>query len=82
MKYVFVLEHLHTHEDGEECWKKIGIYKTFEDALSAIQRVNMLTGFSDYPNLIDHDNPESVNGFNIDTYELNVDHWGEGYVTV
>lgn len=40
METVFVLEHLHTQEDGEECWKRIGIYKTYEVALAAIQRAN------------------------------------------
>lgn len=81
MKYVFVLEHLHTHDNDEECWKRIGIYKTREEALEAIQRVNMQPGFSDYPNIIDWDSTECKNGFNIDEYELNEDHWAEGYVT-
>lgn len=82
MKSVYVLDHLHTHENGEECWKKIGIYKTYEDALVAIERVNKLPGFSDHPDLIDHDDPKCKNGFNIDEYELNVDYWDQGYVTV
>ena len=82
MKSVFVLEHLHTHDDSEECWKRIGIYKTQEDALKAIHRANTQPGFSDYPELINYDNPDCKNGFNIDEYELNIDHWKEGYATV
>jgi hypothetical protein len=82
MKSVFVLEHLHTHPDGEECWKKIGIYKTHNDALAAIECIKIQSGFSDHPNLIDHSDSECINGFNIDEYFLNVDHWEDGYVTV
>ena len=82
MKSVFVLDHLHTHSDGEECWKKIGVYKTREDALDAILRVKAQPGFCDHPELIDHSDSACINGFNIDEYELNVDHWEEGYVTV
>ena len=81
MKSVFVLDHLHTHEDGEECWKKIGIYETYNAALEAIERLNKQPGFSDFPELIDYDNPNCKSGFNIDEYELNVDHWEEGYIT-
>jgi hypothetical protein len=81
MKSVFVLEHLHTHEDGEECWKRIGIYTSREEALAAIERAKILPGFSDYPDLIDHANTMSINGFNIDEYELNRDFWSDGYST-
>ena len=82
MKSVFVLEHLHTHENGEECWKRIGIYITYEGAFEAINRAKKLPGFSDFPDLMDLNNPETKNGFNIDEYILNQDHWLDGYVTV
>ena len=82
MDSVFVVEHLHTHDDGEECWKRIGIYRTRGDALEAINRATKLPGFCEYPGLIDHSNPESIHGFNIDECQLNVDHWVEGFSTV
>jgi hypothetical protein len=75
VEFVFVLEHLHTHDDGEECWKRIGIYKTQLDVLEAMVRAKLLPGFSDQPNLIDYTNLLSKNGFNIDEYRLNQDHW-------
>ena len=81
MNSVFVLEHLHTHEDGEECWKRIGIYSSREEALAAIDRAKNLPGFSDHPDLIDHSDSKCINGFNIDEYELNKDSWVEGYFT-
>lgn len=82
MKSVFVLEHLHTQSDGEECWKKIGIYLTHDDALIAIERIKTQPGFSDYPHLIDHSDHNCIHGFNIDEYLLNEDHWTEGFITV
>ena len=82
MKSVFVLEHLHILEDGEESWKRIGIYKTREGALDAIDRSNKLPGFSDHPKLINFHDPEPGSGFNIDEYTLDVDDWTDGYVTV
>jgi hypothetical protein len=80
MNSVFVLEHLHTLPSGEESWKRIGIYRTWDDALSAIERVKSQPGFSDHPELIDR--LDDKDGFHIDEYPLNEDNWQEGYVTV
>ena len=80
MTSVFVLEHLHTLPSGEESWKRIGIYRTHADATAAIDRVKNLPGFSDYPLLMDR--LDDSDGFHIDEYPLNKDHWEEGYVTV
>lgn len=77
---VFVLEHLHTHEDGEECWKRIGIYRTYQDAMDAVARTRILPGFCDYPDLMDETNEQS-SGFLIEEYQLNLDHWQSGFVT-
>ena len=77
---VFVLEHLHILPSGEESWKRIGIYCSHADALDAIERVKNQPGFVDYPLL--QESAADNNGFHIDEYPLNQDHWQEGYVTV
>ena len=81
MKTVFLLEHLHTQDDGEEDWKTIGIYKTRVNALSAIERLKTKAGFCNYPNMIDHASNNTQHGFNIDEYHLDMDHWDTGFVT-
>jgi len=81
MKSVFLLEHLHTQDDGEEDWKTIGVYETRECATSAIERLKAKKGFCDYPGMIDHASNDIKNGFNIDEYYLNTDHWDTGFVT-
>ena len=81
METVFVVEHLDTHDDGEEDWKRIGIYRTRTDALAAIDRAKKLPGFSAHPNMIDHAASPPRHGFNIDEYHLNMDHWEAGFVT-
>jgi hypothetical protein len=54
-------------EDENECL--IGVYRTDEDANAAIERLKNQPGFRD-----------SLQGFQIVPYELNQDHWTEGYV--
>lgn len=39
-------------------------------------------GFSEHPNLIDADASDEESGFYIDEYELDKDHWAEGFVTL
>jgi len=58
----------HVHEDDE---KLIGVYMTKADAEAATERLRQKPGFVDTPN-----------GFEIHEYELNQDHWTEGYVSV
>jgi hypothetical protein len=69
--YMYLLWHTHEFEDGSEDSKLIGVYATNELAMSARARSKLLLGFQDHPN-----------GFDISTYEVNEDHWTEGYVTV
>ncbi len=67
---VFLLWHVHeisAHNDDE---KLIGVYRTEEDARAAILRMRDKPGFKG-----------ASEGFQIDKYELNKDHWIEGYVT-
>jgi hypothetical protein len=68
---VFVVEHLHVHDDGEEDAKLIGIYSTRTAAEKAVERLKLKPGFRDTPE-----------GFTIDLYRLDEDHWTEGFVTV
>jgi hypothetical protein len=57
--------------DGHEDEKLIGVYKTRADGKAAIARLRSQPGFRDLPK-----------GFSLTAYELNKDHWTEGYVTV
>jgi len=67
MKTVFVLQHSYEVNGNEET-KFIGVYSTQEDAGDAVNRLKELPGF--------RDRPES---FYINEYELNKDHWAEGF---
>lgn len=67
---VFVLQHVHQWEDGEEDVKMIGVYSTHEEADKAIERMKLLPGFD-----------QAADNFSVGRYQLNVDHWTEGYVT-
>lgn len=67
---VFVVQHVHLLVHGEEDAKMIGVYSTRESAESAVSRLKKQPGFCDTPE-----------GFCIDFYETDKDHWAEGYVT-
>jgi hypothetical protein len=76
MDAVFLLYHVFVkrqkkEEDLDERAKLIGVYRTEEDATAAIGRVRDQPGFRDHPD-----------GFQIDRYPLNMDHWAEGFITV
>jgi hypothetical protein len=68
---VFLVQHVHTLEDGEEDVKIIGIYSTQDAARNAIERLRSQPGFRNSPD-----------DFYMDRYILNMDHWTEGFVTV
>ena len=70
MASVFVLQHVHTREDGVEDVKLIGVYSSREKAEAAVARLGPLPGFVD-----------AQEGFHIDEYRIDQDHWAEGYVT-
>ena len=71
MEFVYLVQHVHIINEDEEEVKIIGVYTTEKLAQEAIERTSKLEGFSEY-----------LEGFHIDKYELNKDHWTEGYVTV
>ena len=58
----------HENPDTEDV-KVIGLYSSPSLAAAAIERLRTQPGFCDYPD-----------GFTIDAYELNEDHWVEGFV--
>jgi hypothetical protein len=65
---VFVLQHARPKEDGDEDVKLIGVYSSRAAAKAAIARLREKPGFSEYPD-----------DFDLDPYELDVDHWTEGF---
>lgn len=68
--HVYVLQHVHTSSSGKEDVKLIGIYETEDDARAAVARLSQQPGFRAHPH-----------GFHIDRYELNKDHWVEGFIS-
>ncbi len=68
---VFLLWFVHQFEDGGEDELLIGVYRTEDDAKAAIERLRTRQGFAEHPKW-----------FQIEKYELNKDHWTEGYKTV
>jgi hypothetical protein len=71
MASVFVLQHVHSREDGVEDVKFIGVYSSREKAQEAVVRMSCLPGFVD-----------AQDGFYIDEYRIDQDQWVEGYVEV
>ena len=71
MKTVYVLQHVHSLDDGEEDVKFIGVYSSRENAEAAVTRLRRTPGFC-----------EAANGFHIDEYQMDQDQWVEGYSTV
>jgi len=70
MDAVFLLWHTHRLRDEDDD-KLIGVYRTEQDAKAAVQRLSSKPGFINTPE-----------GFHVDSYELNKDHWTDGYFTV
>ncbi len=68
---VFIVQHVHIFRSRLEDVKIIGIYSSEENAKNAATRLSEQPGFK-----------ENIDGFHIDAYELDKDHWQEGYITV
>jgi hypothetical protein len=68
---VYLLWHTHEMPDGDEESKLIGVYSSEARAMEAQRRVLSQPGFRDAPE-----------GFEIARYQVDTDHWVEGYVTV
>jgi len=71
MKTVFVVQHVHEIDEDNEDVKLIGVYSSMENAKKSVERLKLQPGFS-----------ETQEGFNIEKYTLNKDHWIDGYVTL
>jgi hypothetical protein len=82
MQSVFVAQHLHILPGGEEDVKFIGVYRSLEAACSAVERLRSQPGFRDHPRIVDPQEETDVQGFHIQEYPLDKDHWSEGYVTL
>lgn len=65
---VFLLWYVR-ERDGDDADLLIGVYRTEADAEAAIDRLKSKAGFVVAPE-----------GFRINRYELNRDHWEDGYV--
>jgi hypothetical protein len=82
MKSVFIVQHLNVLSSGQENAKLIGAYRSSEAAHAAIDRLKAQPGFCDHPRVIDPLRDDEEAGFYIDEYELDKDHWTEGFDTV
>jgi len=67
---VWVLQHVHLFDDGDEDVKLIGVYSTEAKGKEAIERLRIQPGFRD-----------AQDGFTLDCYPWDRDHWAEGYET-
>ena len=66
---------------GDEDVKVIGLYTSREKALEVIGRLSKEKGFRDHPNLIDPLKDEETEGFYIEEYEFDSDHWKQGFIS-
>lgn len=69
MDHVFILWYVVAPDAEDEKELLIGVYRTDEDVKAAIERLKNRPGFRDGPQ-----------GFRSFPYELNQDHWTQGYV--
>lgn len=70
MKTAFVVQHVHEFDDREDV-KLIGVYSSRQRADDAVARLRAAPGFRDAPN-----------AFSVAEYEVDADHWVEGFATV
>lgn len=71
MDSVFLLHHVRSDDESADDAKLIGTYTSREAAAAAIERLRNQPGFRDHPQ-----------GWDIQQYKLDDDHWEEGFVTV
>lgn len=81
MEAVYLLQHSHTLPSGEEDVKIVGVYRTRSGAALAVERLAKAPGFSDHARLLDPTIDHETDGFYIDEYRLDIDHWSEGHFT-
>lgn len=71
METVYVLHHVRKDDEYGDDAKLIGVYRTRAKVKETIKRLTPQPGFRDLPK-----------GFQISPYELDKDHWSEGFITV
>lgn len=64
---VYLVQHVRDPDDDADV-KVIGVFSSEGAARQAVERARSRPGFSDHPD-----------GFHIDRYELDADHWCEGF---
>ena len=69
--HVYIVHHVRKLSEEREDVKLIGVYSTELQAQRALSRLKSAAGFRDYPD-----------GFTVSRYELNVDHWTDGFIPV
>lgn len=80
MSSVFVLQHSHSPVPGDDDIKLIGVYRTRAAAEAAVERLRNLPGFRNHPRIVDTESGGDE-GFHLDEYQLDKDHWVEGFIT-
>jgi len=71
MKSVFILQHAYALSVAvEEETRFIGVYSSREKSQAVVERLSIQPGFKDFPNC-----------FYIEAYEIDQDHWREGFET-
>ena len=69
MNSAFTLHHVRADDECGDDAKLSGVYRSRDAANAAIARLSFQLGFRDHPD-----------GFTVDEYELDKDHWCEGFV--
>ncbi len=82
MKSVILFQHLHLFSESNEDVKIIEIYDSRDQALKTIELLKKQAGFSNNSKLIDPIKDNEEEGFYIDEYVINKDHWIEGYNSI
>lgn len=67
---VWVLHHVAREGTDDEDVKFIGVYSSQQKAEEAAESLRVKPGFREHPD-----------SFHIERYEIDVDHWVEGFVT-
>ena len=68
---VYLVWHTHKIDEETDDEKLIGVYSTKALADNALARASLLEGFKDH-----------IADFEVCDYELDKDHWTEGFITV
>ncbi|WP_231731982.1 DUF7336 domain-containing protein [Sphingomonas sp. CCH5-D11] len=68
MEAVFILHHIRSDDEYGGDAKLIGVYRTEEGAQAATERLVSQPGFAEHPD-----------GWHIDRYVIDQDHWEEGF---